>query len=882
MSSRSSTRHRSTVNADDPAPTLAASITSVQQDGDHPNSIPARNGKDRHEDNHKEGINDVSLDSNEPATMISNDSNGNPSNTYFSDKDILCAKGGIGFRCHPGNKRYLEIVGRSTTNYQNSKEDSSRQAVLNSVLDEIRSNGARFMVKVNADSENDGPCDTTNSNTTTTDTWVVLDTAKIKQKLRKSLQTSKKTSNINTTTVVEKSSAEDDQDHGNRASRRRRRRSAGAADASTTTAATTIPASTASMPQDDGDYHDLDISHKHDEHDTATYGIDNNASTGLEEPTTMASNNNNDSINPSNGGYHYRDHDILCEQRKIGKHHPGNLRFRKIVARHSMTYVLVQHKGEDGHDNTWVEWDDGHVRKKLSSALRKKASMPQDDGDSHDLEINHKHDEHDTATDGNNNSVSSGSEEPTTMASNNDDSDNPSNGVDYLKDNDILCETSKIAMHHPGNQRFRKIVKQFRLKYQQAEIGSGIRRALLNKMLVEIQSNGQARFLVQHKGEDEDDNTWVEWDDVNVRKKLRSALSKMASNSTSAASVTVTTSCCSDDAYSNRGQQQGGSKKRPRSTSVPKEKNSNGSVTEYSPSSQFSRKAKTLASTNIECQTLDEDLKVDDDDGDDRDNRRKRKSGDDRSIVRYSGVVSDVLRAKKSQKVLSTHHGDDENARDSVPIPIPVEMAAAEAPSHRKSKVPSHRYRNSDGCQPPEDPNDFYVEEAAFLYRDPPFPEEVVVNSYVLVSQLPNNHDNNSNNNNGNSNYQDERPEVVEKVDRRKNNNIKDDNNQDSPNEECPSSSKNWLYRLFFDLDQILQENDETDHASQEEGAADGGPKKKKINNFKMAVWFPKFVKKDFPLAETIYVGVIGLILVILTRGVLRMQLYGADYGVWK
>jgi hypothetical protein len=152
----------------------------------------------------------------------------------------------------------------------------------------------------------------------------------------------------------------------------------------------------------------------------------------------------------------------------------------------------------------------------------------------------------------------------------------------------------------------------------------------------------------------------------------------------------------------------------------------------------------------------------------------------------------------------------------------------------------------------------------------------------VLASQSSNDNDNNNSDDNKNRNNKEERPKVVEKVDCRKSSNS-NNHHQDHPKEEWLSSWNNWLDRPFFDPDQILQENYEKmdkDRQEQEGAAAGGGPKKKnKDSSSKMAVWFATLVKKDYALAETIYVGVIGMILIILTQEVLRMQLYGDDYG---
>jgi hypothetical protein len=51
-----------------------------------------------------------------------------------------------------------------------------------------------------------------------------------------------------------------------------------------------------------------------------------------------------------------------------------------------------------------------------------------------------------------------------------------------------------------------------------------------------------------------------------------------------------------------------------------------------------------------------------------------------------------------------------------------------------------------------------------------------------------------------------------------------------------------------------------------------------------LSVWgrLATFIKSDYELAETIYVGIIFVVLVIISQELLRMQIYGDQYAPFK
>jgi hypothetical protein len=90
------------------------------------------------------------------------------------------------------------------------------------------------------------------------------------------------------------------------------------------------------------------------------------------------------------------------------------------------------------------------------------------------------------------------------------------------------------------------------------------------------------------------------------------------------------------------------------------------------------------------------------------------------------------------------------------------------------------------------------------------------------------------------------------------NNSNRNDNNtnDDDNNSQFNSAVDDFLDRPFFDPDKVLDENNAK------------GP----------LAWFANLVKNDYALAETLYVGVFGVVLIVITQELLRLQLYGDAY----
>jgi hypothetical protein len=81
----------------------------------------------------------------------------------------------------------------------------------------------------------------------------------------------------------------------------------------------------------------------------------------------------------------------------------------------------------------------------------------------------------------------------------------------------------------------------------------------------------------------------------------------------------------------------------------------------------------------------------------------------------------------------------------------------------------------------------------------------------------------------------------------------KDDDGDDNENSQINADLQDFLDRSFFDPDQV------------DENAQ--GP----------VGWFANLVKNDYVLAETLYVGVFGVVLLLISQELLRLQIYGID-----
>jgi hypothetical protein len=55
-------------------------------------------------------------------------------------------------------------------------------------------------------------------------------------------------------------------------------------------------------------------------------------------------------------------------------------------------------------------------------------------------------------------------------------------------------------------------------------------------------------------------------------------------------------------------------------------------------------------------------------------------------------------------------------------------------------------------------------------------------------------------------------------------------------------------------------------------------PNKYEEDDSSLAGWFANLVKSNYELAETLYVGTVFVILIIITQEVLRFQIYGDGY----
>jgi hypothetical protein len=104
---------------------------------------------------------------------------------YYTDDDVLCVdksqSRNPSITGHPGNQRYYVILGNYYSQYQQMVQKEEKKAILQQALDDIQSNGARFMSK---------PKESTSSGTNNNDirpTWVELKASKVHQKLRDAL-----------------------------------------------------------------------------------------------------------------------------------------------------------------------------------------------------------------------------------------------------------------------------------------------------------------------------------------------------------------------------------------------------------------------------------------------------------------------------------------------------------------------------------------------------------------------------------------------------------------------------------------------------------------------------------------------------------------------
>jgi hypothetical protein len=85
---------------------------------------------------------------------------------------------------------------------------------------------------------------------------------------------------------------------------------------------------------------------------------------------------------------------------------------------------------------------------------------------------------------------------------------------------------------------------------------------------------------------------------------------------------------------------------------------------------------------------------------------------------------------------------------------------------------------------------------------------------------------------------------------------MNDNDNKDGDDKEDSLNLDKFLDKPFFDPDDY----DENDAASSPLG------------------WFANLVKSDYELAETLYVGAIFVVLLIVSQELLRMQMGGENY----